>query len=335
MSVHASPKCPTPTPMPMSMPTYASDSTMPIFDISRASTTPLDPTNPPDNLFSNDARRGSANSGLALRLLEIDQYGKSNLSLNPRRCLISQSVAASPRPVLEPEFSTSFEATQSLIRSLWQMRTRGRMHQAPVPGPSGMMPPPSGLVAPRSRPRSMLPIPTFEIAPTVPLPDSPRTELAHTRYQLCGEENAADDASAILTEVNNSADTTYTDFLSYDYEAASISRAQMSYLSSSKFDSLSSNDEDSFAQAYDSSFPGAYGDDSFFSNYDHEGDSYALNPESPVLKPELMEGPPAIREGTAAQSLSSSVTLRLPTEIEAETSAEAKRYDADDESEDD
>ncbi|KAG8746164.1 hypothetical protein FRC10_006030 [Ceratobasidium sp. 414] len=306
MSVHASPKRPTPTPTPMPMPTYASDSTMPIFDISRGSATPVGPTNPPDNLFSNDTRRGSANSGLALRLLEIDQYGKGNLSLNPRRVSIdssyspNKSVAASPRPVLEPEFSTSFEATQCLIRSLWQMRTRGRMHQAQVPGPSGMMPPPSGLVAPGSRPRSMLPIPTFEIAPTVPLPDSPRTEFAHTRYQLYGEENAADDASAVLTEVNNSADTTYTDFLSYYDEAASISRAQMSYLSPSKFDSLSSDDEDSFAQAYDSSFPGAYGDDSFFSNYDHEGDSYALNPESPVLKPELMEGPPAIREGTAA-----------------------------------
>ncbi|KAG8739880.1 hypothetical protein FRC10_005014 [Ceratobasidium sp. 414] len=73
------------------------------------------------------------------------------------------------------------------------------------------------------------------------------------------------------------------DFLSDD-EAASISRAQMSYLSPSKFDFLPRNAEHPFARAYDSSYPGAYGDDSFLSNFDHEGDSYAPNPESPVLR---------------------------------------------------
>ncbi|KAG8706934.1 hypothetical protein FRC08_000787, partial [Ceratobasidium sp. 394] len=199
MPVYFLPKSPKSMPMSMSMPmpVYASASTIPIFDLNRAA----GPVNTPDNPFFIHDRPGSPGSGPSPRLPEIGQYGEADLSLGLHRLGIdgtyspNRNRAGSPRPVLEHEGSASFEATQSLIQSLAQMRALGRcrMPQAAVAGPSN---PPAGLVARGPA----LPIPVFEIAPTIPLPASPRTGSARTTYRLRDEEGASDDASAVVTE---------------------------------------------------------------------------------------------------------------------------------------
>ncbi|KAG8695216.1 hypothetical protein FRC08_007967 [Ceratobasidium sp. 394] len=250
-----------PKSMPMPMPVYAS--TMPIFDLNRTS----GPTNPPDNPFGIHDYPRSPNSGRPPRLPEVGRYNP----YSPNR-----RDAGSSRRVSGHECSASFEATQSLARSLAQMRALrsrpvGRMPLAPIAGPPN---PSTGLVAPR--PRVRLPIPTFDIAPTVPLPDSPWTGRAHTSYQPHDEEHATDDPNAIPTEADM-VDRSYTYSPSYDDEGASIMQAQMSFLVAADFnpDPLPVDDEN---------YPGPYGDDSFLSIYNDEGDSYVPAHESPILR---------------------------------------------------
>ncbi|KAG9088809.1 hypothetical protein FRC06_001834 [Ceratobasidium sp. 370] len=215
MSAHVSPKPPMSMSMSMPTPAYASDSTTPIFDIGRVSATFVVPTNPPDNPFSNDDCCGSSSPILASRLPDIGQHGEADMSLGLRRLdpdsihLPNRNDAGSHRSASEHECSASFEATQSLAHSLLQMRALargrppGRMPQAPISGPSSRVHPPAGLAVPRVSTR---PIPTFELAPTVPLPESPWAGSARARHRLYGEENTADDASAVLTEANNTVD---------------------------------------------------------------------------------------------------------------------------------
>ncbi|KAG9087968.1 hypothetical protein FS749_002512 [Ceratobasidium sp. UAMH 11750] len=270
MPVYVLPK--SPKSMPMPMPVCASASTMPIFDLNRTS----GPTNPPDNPFGIHDRPHSPNSGLAPRLPEVGRYGGADPSLGRHNAYSpNRRDAGSSRRVSGHECSASFEATQSLTQSLAQMRAlRGRpvrrMPQAPIAGPSS---PPTGLVAPR--PRVRLPIPTFDIAPTVPLPESPWTGRAHTSYQPY-DQDATDDPSAILTEADM-VDRSYTYSPSYDDEGASIIQAQMSFLVAADFnpDSLPVDDEN---------YPGPYGDDSFLSIYNDEGYSYVPAQESPILR---------------------------------------------------
>ncbi|KAG9126860.1 hypothetical protein FRC07_001645 [Ceratobasidium sp. 392] len=166
------------SPMPfMPMPTYPFTFYMPVYDVDRAPSPSAAPTISPDNSFANN------NPSLGRRLYSSTSFSYAyripfkshNANLNDNNLGANWPTTGSG-----PESPGFAEANRIVAHIIEQERRQyalgygppplERMRRVPVARPSDSTSP---LPAPQPRRALVLPIPVFDIAPTVPLPDSP------------------------------------------------------------------------------------------------------------------------------------------------------------------
>ncbi|KAG8768340.1 hypothetical protein FRC12_005622 [Ceratobasidium sp. 428] len=174
---------------------YTSEPPMPTYNVNRtpAPGTPAGPINSPGNPFAPQSPPlGSPYMSHAFHSSSpvhsdydvsagFDSLSVGNINFSPGQPTLfgSSSPANVPRSVLEPVCPSSTEANRFIKDTLDQLRSRGTQNGR-GPAPISHMPPPPAvplgtmlpLLAPQ--PRRVLSIPNFDVAPTIPLPESPQ-----------------------------------------------------------------------------------------------------------------------------------------------------------------
>ncbi|KAG8681561.1 hypothetical protein FRC09_017400, partial [Ceratobasidium sp. 395] len=175
---------------------YTSEPPMPNYNVNRtpAPGTPAGPINSPGNPFAPQSPElGSPYMSHTFRSPSpvhsdydvsagLDSLSVENINSSPGQPTLfgSSSPANIPRSVLEPVCPSSTEANRFIKDTFEQMRSRctqngrGSAHVNHMPPPPAAVPLGTMLPLLAPQPRRVLSIPNFDVAPTIPLPESPQ-----------------------------------------------------------------------------------------------------------------------------------------------------------------